>query len=98
MFRVRSLVVAAGIKAFIVAGSLILPAMAQVPSGIRTTLGKKCLGCHSGVSPYFGLNLDVLSVALSNRITRERWVLIHDRIEKGEKPTPGPEFGAVNGA
>ena len=76
------------------AGSLILPAMAQVPSGIKIMLGKKCLGCHSGVSPKGGLNLDVLSFDLSNRITRERWVQVHDRIEKGEMPPKVVEFGA----
>lgn len=33
-----------------------------------------------------GLNLEVLSFELSERTLRERWVRIHDRIEKGEMP------------
>ena len=61
-------------------------------------LGKKCLGCHSGASPKGGLTLDVLSFDLSNRVTRERWVRVHDRIEKGEMPPKGVELAAADRA
>ena len=74
------------------AGSLLLPAIAQMPSGLKTAIDKTCLGCHSGAAAKGGLDFTSLRFDLSNRATRERWVRVHDRIEKGEMPPKGVEL------
>ena len=83
-------------RALIIAGSLLLPAFAQMPSGLKTAIDKTCLGCHSGTAAKGGLDFASLSFDLSNRVTRERWVRVHDRIEKGEMPPKGVELAAAD--
>src|SRR5258706_14577173 len=88
-------------RAFIIAGSLLagsllLPAIAQMPPGLKTAIDKTCLGCHSGAAAKGGLDFASLSFDLSNRITRDRWVRIQDRIEKGEMPPKGVVFVAAD--
>jgi Protein of unknown function (DUF1588)/Protein of unknown function (DUF1592)/Protein of unknown function (DUF1585)/Protein of unknown function (DUF1587)/Planctomycete cytochrome C len=83
-------------RALIIAGSLLLPAFAQTPSGLKTAIDKACLGCHSGTAAKGGLDFASLSFDLSNRVTRERWVRVHDRIEKGEMPPKGVELAAAD--
>ena len=83
-------------RALIIAGSLLLPAIAQMPSGLKTAIDKTCLGCHSGAAAKGGLDFASLSFDLSNRVTRERWVRVHDRIEKGEMPPKGVELAAAD--
>ena len=51
-----------------------------------------CLGCHSGTSAKGGLDFAALPFDLRNRATRERWMRIHDRIEKHEMPPKGVEL------
>ena len=81
-------------RALIIAGSLLVPAMAQMPSGLRTAIDRTCLGCHSGAAAKGGLDFASLSFDLSNRVTRERWVRVHDRLAKGEMPPKGVELAA----
>src|SRR5260221_2893820 len=81
-------------RALILAGSLLLPAIAQMPSGLRTAIDRTCLGCHSGTAAKGGLDFASLSFELGNRVTRELWVRVHDRIEKGEMPPKGVPFAA----
>ena len=85
-------------RALIIAGSLLLPAFAQTPSGLKAAIDKTCLGCHSGAAAKGGLDFTSLSFDLSNRVTRERWVRVHDRIEKGEMPPKGVEFATADRA
>ncbi|MDZ4797533.1 MAG: DUF1588 domain-containing protein [Bryobacteraceae bacterium] len=85
-------------RALIIAWSLLLPATAQMPAGIKTAIGSKCLGCHSGTAAKGGLDLTSLQFDLTTRATRDRWVRIHDRIEKGEMPPKGVEFSAADRA
>ena len=73
-----------------------LPAFAQTPSGLKTAIDKTCLGCHSGAGAKGGLDFASLSFDLGNRVTRERWVRVHDRIEKGEMPPKGVELAAAD--
>ena len=89
------MLVAWRMRALIIAGSLLLPAIAQMPAGLKTSIDKTCLGCHSGTAPKGGLDFASLSFDLGNRVTRERWVRVHDRIEKGEMPPKGVEFAAA---
>jgi hypothetical protein len=58
----------------------------------RPAIGKSCAGCHTGKSAKGGLDLTSLSFDLANRSIRDRWILIHDRIEKREMPPKGVEF------
>ena len=69
-----------------------------MPSSVKTAIGKTCLGCHSGTAAKGGLDFTSLSFDLSNRATRERWVRVHDRIEKGEMPPKGAAFAAADRA
>jgi len=45
-----------------------------------------CVGCHSGAAASGGLDLRSLKFDLADRAVRERWIRIHDRVEKGEMP------------
>ena len=85
-------------RALIIALSLLLPAFAQTPSGLKAAIDKTCLGCHSGAGAKGGLDFASLSFDLGNRVTRERWVRVHDRIEKGEMPPKGVELAAADRA
>ncbi len=81
------------IAAFFLIGCGWLPA--QIPAPLKATLNKSCLGCHTGKAAKGGLDLASLSFDLSNRATRERWIRIHDRVEKREMPPLGVEMAAA---
>ena len=64
-----------------------LLASAQVlPPSISATFKQSCIDCHNQETSEGGLDLTALSFELSDRTVRDRWVRIHDRIEKGEMP------------
>ena len=86
---------AIGIR-FVISVSFLLPAVAQMPTGLKTAIDNRCSGCHSGVGARGGLDFASLSFDLSNRLTRDRWVRIHDRIERGEMPPKGVELAAAD--
>jgi Protein of unknown function (DUF1588)/Protein of unknown function (DUF1592)/Protein of unknown function (DUF1585)/Protein of unknown function (DUF1587)/Planctomycete cytochrome C len=69
-----------------------------MPSGLKAAIDKTCLGCHSGAAAKGGLDFASLSFDLGKRVTRERWVRVHDRIEKGEMPPKGVELAAADRA
>ena len=50
--RIRSKIflVAIGIRRLVISVSFLLPAFAQMPSGLKTAIDKTCLGCHSGAA------------------------------------------------
>ena len=58
----------------------------EPPNTASPLLRQACFGCHDKQTSEGGLDLTALSFDLSNRAVRERWVRIHDRIEKGEMP------------
>lgn len=68
---------------------------AQTPPELQASIGKSCASCHTGKSAQAGLDLTTLSFDLHNRATRERWIRIHDRVEKGEMPPKGTPFTAA---
>ena len=88
--------VAFRIRRVVIAASLLLPAIAQMPPGLKTAINKTCLGCHSGAAAKGGLDFATLSSDLGSRVTRDRWVRVHDRIEKGEMPPKGVELAAAD--
>jgi len=51
---------------------------------------KSCLECHDKDTTKGSLDLTALPFDLTNPSTRERWIRIYDRVEKGEMP-PKPE-------
>lgn len=48
-----------------------------------------CAGCHNPKNASGGLDISTLSFDLQDRAIRDRWVRIHDRIEKHEMPPKG---------
>src|SRR6188768_2829052 len=59
---------------------------AQVPPELKRLINTRCAGCHTGPSAKAGLDFATLSFDLANRGIRDRWIRIHDRVEKGEMP------------
>ena len=57
-----------------------------------------CAGCHNQTKAMGGLDLSALPFHLTNRATRERWIRIHDRVQKGEMPPKGATFPAAQRA
>ncbi len=54
----------------------------EVPQAIS----ESCIECHDKDTAKGGLDLTTLDFDLADRENRERWVRIHDRVEKGEMP------------
>ena len=51
-------------------------------------LDNHCLDCHDDTSSKGELDLLELSLAPDNPENRDRWILIYDRVKKGEMPPP----------
>jgi mono/diheme cytochrome c family protein len=51
-------------------------------------LEEHCMECHEGSKAKGALDLRKLSLQVEDRALRERWVRVHDRIQKGEMPPP----------
>lgn len=64
-------------------------ARAEIPEPLGKLIRQTCFDCHDGDSAEGGLDLASLSFTLDDREFRDRWVLIHDRIQAGEMP-PDP--------
>lgn len=58
----------------------------ELPNTASSLLRQACIGCHDRETSEGGLDLTALPFDLNDRAVRERWVRIHDRIEKGEMP------------
>ena len=65
------------------------PLGAETPKPLGTLIRQTCLECHDGESAEGGLDLASLGFTLDDRELRDRWILIHDRIDAGEMP-PDP--------
>ena len=75
---------------------LLVIAQPNLPGPLRSSIERSCAGCHAGASAQGGLDLTSLSFDLASRSIRDRWVLIHDRIEKREMPPKGVELAAAD--
>ena len=63
------------------------PAQAAEPSKeVSTLIATHCLDCHDGSDAKGNLNLSALPFDLDDHDIRKRWILIHDRVKKGEMP------------
>ncbi len=58
----------------------------ELPNTDSSLLRHSCFGCHDKETSAGGLDPTALSFDSHNRVVRERWVRIYDRIEKGEMP------------
>ena len=57
-----------------------------------------CLDCHDKETHKGGLDLTELKYDLADRAARERWVRVHDRVEKGEMPPKAEDMAAEDRA
>ena len=53
---------------------------------LQPLLTAHCIDCHDGVDAEGGFDLSTLGDDLTDKETARRWVLVHDRIAKGEMP------------
>lgn len=67
-------------------------ARAEVLTVIPPLIAVKCAECHNKETAEGGLDFTELKFDLADRGLRERWVRIHDRIEKGEMPPKAEEL------
>ena len=67
---------------------------ADVPPQIE----QSCIECHDKETAKGGLDLTALLFDLKERSIRERWVRIHDRVEKGEMPPKAGDMPAADRA
>jgi hypothetical protein len=66
----------------------------EMPLALRQSLDRYCAGCHTGAAAAGGLDLRKAAWDVDDRAARERWVRLHDRVEKGEMPPKGVAMGA----
>jgi hypothetical protein len=59
---------------------------ATLPAGNREFLEKHCFECHDGEVKKGGLDLTALKYDPANATNFSTWVLVHDRVSKGEMP------------
>ena len=62
----------------------------ELPAAVAAGLKQHCVDCHNGASGEGDLDLTSVAFDLEDRAVKDRWILIHDRIDKGEMP-PEPE-------
>src|ERR1041384_753513 len=60
----------------------------QLPPPARHFIESHCVECHDTDSKKGGLDLTELKFDPSTSTNFSRWVLIHDRVSKGEMPPP----------
>jgi len=74
--------------AILVVSAVPTAAAQPAPPKIAAVINKTCAGCHSKQTAQGGLDLTALPFQLANPKNRDRWIRIHDRVEKGEMPPP----------
>ena len=68
-----------------------------VPLGLTAMplqIEQSCIECHDKETTKGGLDLTALKFDLTDHATRERWIRIHDRVEKGEMPPKAEDLPA----
>jgi mono/diheme cytochrome c family protein len=65
---------------------IFLSSTALVAANGPQQIEQSCIDCHDKETHKGGLDLTALKFDLADRVTRERWVQIHDRVKKGEMP------------
>ena len=85
-FRLPSVVLVA-IAACDWLAALPQPVRADEPA-VRTFLEQHCYDCHLGEESEAKLDLSTLPLDLNSRENFSKWVLVHDRVQRGEMPPP----------
>ncbi|MEY5024802.1 MAG: hypothetical protein RLZZ244_330 [Verrucomicrobiota bacterium] len=67
-----------------------------LPEAVTTVLEESCMDCHDRKSHKGGLDLSALSKDIQDPSVRERWIRIHDRVDKGEMPPRSGEMSAAD--
>ncbi|HRH97647.1 MAG TPA: DUF1587 domain-containing protein, partial [Prosthecobacter sp.] len=71
-----------------------LPLSAVQSQTVPPQIEQSCIECHDGEIKKGALDLTVLKFDLADPTTRERWIRIHDRVEKGEMPPKAGDLSA----
>ncbi len=76
------------------------PALGAMPEQLAPLMEQACFDCHDKETAKGGLDLTALPFTFNDLSTRERWIRIHDRVDKGEMPPkaadlPPPERAAI---
>lgn len=64
----------------------LFPISSAWPQSAPPQIEQSCLECHDKDNTKGGLDLTALPFDLGSAATRERWIRIYDRVEKGEMP------------
>jgi len=62
---------------------------AELPPPVTRAIAKYCLDCHQGPEAKGDLDLTTFPFDLKKQKVRDRWIMIHDRVQRGEMP-PAP--------
>ncbi|WP_395718563.1 DUF1592 domain-containing protein [Prosthecobacter sp.] len=74
----------------------LLPLSAAHAQGMPSQIEQSCIECHDAETKKGGLDLTALTFDLRDRAMRERWVRVHDRVEKGEMPPKVDDMSAAD--
>lgn len=72
----------------------VLPISAVQSQTVPPQIEQSCIECHDKETTKGGLDLTALPFDLADHATRERWIRIHDRVEKGEMPPKAEDLSA----
>ncbi len=61
-------------------------AASELPESLEKLVQQKCVDCHNKELAEGGLDLTSLAFQLADRQLRDRWTLIHNRVQSGEMP------------
>jgi hypothetical protein len=75
-------------------GGLVFASGMAWADGVPPQIEQSCIECHDKETTKGGLDLTALLFDLKDQATRERWVRIHDRVEKGEMPPKAGDMSA----
>ncbi len=62
------------------------PVLGAMPGNLAPLVEQSCIECHDKETAKGGLDLTTLPFTLNDASVRERWIRIHDRVDKGEMP------------
>ena len=76
----------------------VLPISAVQSQTVPPQIEQSCIECHDDETKKGGLDLTALKFDLADGATRERWVRVFDRVEKGEMPPKSGDMAAEDRA
>lgn len=67
----------------------------DIPAPLSEIIENSCLHCHDESSAEGGLDLTALDWNLDDRVLRDRWIHVHDRVYSGEMPPDADDLIAA---